>query len=157
MSATRGRQQVTAAVDFAQIGRSCLCLHARMTARLLTRHYNAALAPAALEVTEFSLLAALSLRQDESITQLAQRLSFERTTLVRSLKRLEGRGLIAPASNAGRSVRYELTAAGSKALSRAEPLWRTAQHKVEAQLEVDADRILAALSALRSATPPETL
>jgi hypothetical protein len=52
-----------------------------MTARAITRQYNAILVPLGLEVTEFSLLAALTISEDTSITTQADRLAFERTTL----------------------------------------------------------------------------
>ena len=46
-------------VEIDKIGRECLCLQSRMTTRAITRRYNAVLTPIGLEVTEFSLLAAL--------------------------------------------------------------------------------------------------
>jgi DNA-binding MarR family transcriptional regulator len=56
------------------------------TTRAATRRYNAVLAPFSVEVTEFSLLAALYISRTLSIADLADRLDFERTTLVRNLK-----------------------------------------------------------------------
>lgn len=134
------------------VGRACFCLQARMTARAITRRYNAVLAPLGLEVTEFSLLGAIAHGGAASIAQVADRLAFERTTLVRNLKRLAARGLIAPASGRGRAVRYALTKQGSALLHKALPLWRKAQKGVERRLAAsDAQRVLAALASLRSA------
>ncbi len=117
--------------DFAAIGRSCFCLQSRMAARALTRYYNEVLAPTSLEVTEFSLLASVALGRDKSITDLADRLAFERTTLVRSLKRLERRGLVDVAPEKGRAVRYILTKRGEEAVERAAPIWWCAQKEIE--------------------------
>jgi DNA-binding MarR family transcriptional regulator len=139
--------------DVAEIGRRCLCLQSRMTARAVTRHYNAILAPLGLEATEFSLLASLAAGQDSSISQLADRLAFERTSLVRSLKRLAERGLIQAPARGGRAVRYVLTGAGEDLLVRAIPLWRQAQADIEGRLEsTDGELVRASLRRLRHAT-----
>jgi DNA-binding MarR family transcriptional regulator len=146
---------VTGAADITEIGRRCLCLQSRMTARAVTRHYNAILAPLGLEVTQFSLLAALAARRDSSISQLADRLAFERTTLVRNLKRLADRGLIQTAAGTGRAVRYVPTDAGEDLLVRAIPLWRQAQGSIEGRLESsDGELVRTSLRRLRHATRP---
>jgi DNA-binding MarR family transcriptional regulator len=93
-------------VEIDKIGRECLCLQSRMTTRAITRRYNAVLAPSGLEVTEFSLLAALHVGRHSSITELADRLAFERTTLVRNLKHMAERSLIESATQKGRAVKY---------------------------------------------------
>src|SRR3954463_8774004 len=115
---------------FEEIGRECFCLRSRMTARAVTRQYNAALAPLGLEVTEFSLLGALAVGKAASIAALADLLAFERTTLVRNLKRLAERGLIEPAADKGRAVRYVLTKEGHRLIKKAIPLWAATQKKV---------------------------
>jgi DNA-binding MarR family transcriptional regulator len=139
--------------DFDAIGRSCYCLQSRMAARSLTRCYNHALAPSGIEVTEFSLLAAVSLQRDQSITRLANRLALERTTLVRSLKRLKDRGLLQQTSTAGREVRYVLTAEGEDVLASAVPLWSGAQQAVEDILGHGAKGVSGALRDLLRAVP----
>ncbi len=137
---------------FEEIGRQCFCLRSRMTARAVTRQYNAALAPVGLEVTEFSLLGALAVAKAPSIAALADLLAFERTTLVRNLKRLADRGLIAPESEKGRAVRYALTKDGLRVVKKAIPLWEAAQKKVTAQLDAaQAGAVMKSLDALRRA------
>jgi DNA-binding MarR family transcriptional regulator len=135
-----------------EIARDCFCLQSRMTARAVTRRYNAVLAPLGLEVTEFSLLGAIAYGRARSVAEIAERLAFERTTLVRNLKRLAARGLIAPAAGGGRAVRYVLTKDGDAALKQALPLWRKAQKVVERKLAAhDAAGVLASLASLRGA------
>src|SRR5215218_588049 len=75
--------------DLAAIGRACFALHARMTARLLTRVYDAAVRPTGLRFAQFGLLGAIAHGSATSQTALADRLGLERTTLVRNLKFLE--------------------------------------------------------------------
>lgn len=134
------------------IGEQCFCLHSRMTARAVTRQYNSILASLGLEVTEFSLLAALAISKDASITTLAERLAFERSTLVRNLKNMAARGLIKPSGDKGRAVRYLLTKRGHLALEEALPLWVKAQKTVLNRLEGrDGKGVLISLNALRRA------
>ena len=117
-----------------EIGRTCACLHTRMAAREITRFYAAAIRPAGLEATRFSLLGALAVGGAPSVARLAERLAIERTALLRNLKLLVRDGLIAPDEASGKGVAYRLTASGEAALRRAIPLWREAQGRVEAAL-----------------------
>lgn len=136
-----------------EIGRECLCLHSRMTARAITRQYNSILAPLGLEVTEFSLLGALAVGKASSIAELADRLAFERTTLVRNLRRMADRGLIEPTDDKGRAVRYVLTKQGNRLLRKALPFWAEAQTSIKRRLETGAARtVLNSLESLRHAT-----
>ncbi len=136
-----------------EIGRQCFCLQSRMAARAITRRYNSILAAIGLGVTEFSLLAALTLGEDLSITDLADRLAFERTTLVRNLKGMADRGLIKQADDQGRSVHYVLTTRGNHRLNAALPLWTKAQASIDRRLEGHTARsVLASLKALRRTT-----
>lgn len=148
MSGTRGRAASESVND-------CFCLQSRMAARAITRRYNAVLAPTGLEITEFSLLAALATIKGESVADLAEQLAFERTTLVRNLKRLEERGLVRQTSTGGRAVWYTLTSDGLALLRQAAPLWRRAQEQVRKGLARQGgrgDAVLGALEALRDAT-----
>jgi DNA-binding MarR family transcriptional regulator len=136
-----------------KIARECLCLQSRMTTRAITRRYNAVLAPIGLEVTEFSLLAAVHIGRPSSITELADRLAFERTTLVRNLKHMAERSLIEPATQRGRAVKYVLTKKGQRLLLQALPLWGAAQASVHERMAPGAaSKVLASLTALRKAT-----
>ena len=134
-----------------EIGKSCFCLQSRMTARVLTRQYNAILAPRGLEITEFSLLIAIKQGIDSSITDLAERMAFERSTLVRSLKRIVDRGLVKNDKGTGRAVRYILTKEGERILTKVLPLWLDAQASVRQNISAEAspEQVLHNLKVLR--------
>ncbi|HEY9679403.1 MAG TPA: MarR family winged helix-turn-helix transcriptional regulator [Drouetiella sp.] len=136
-----------------EIGRNCFCLQSRMTARVLTRQYNAALAPHDLEITEFSLLVAIKQGVDSSMTELAERMAFERSTLVRSLKRITERGLVENSSTKGRAVKYVLTKKGDEVLNEAMPSWLAVQASVRENLseEIEPVAVLQSLRHLRNA------
>lgn len=135
------------------IGRVCFALHARMTARLLSRVYDAAMRPTGLRLAQFGLLGAVAHGSTASETALAERLGLERTTLVRNLKILEEKGWIEPAPGRGRSVKHQLTEAGRQKLESAIPLWQAAQRQVETKLgEFDPEAARHALRLLRKAS-----
>jgi DNA-binding MarR family transcriptional regulator len=138
--------------DLAAIGRACFALHARMTARLLTRVYDAAVRPAGLRFAQFGLLGAIAHGSATSQTALADRLGLERTTLVRNLKFLEQKGWIEATPGGGRGLAHRLTPAGRDILARAIPLWERAQAHIEVRLGgTDPDAARDALRALRKA------
>jgi DNA-binding MarR family transcriptional regulator len=124
----------TIARQLQEVSETCVCLHARMAARAVTRAYDDALAPLGLEATQFTLLAAIAANPEKSITALADRLALERSSLSRNLKHLAGRGLIVPAAVGGRAAAYEVTPAGEALLSDALPLWSAVQRKAESAM-----------------------
>ncbi len=131
-------------------GRECVMLRVRMTARAVTKHYEAYLAASGLTGAQFSLLAALKVGPGLTATDLAERLAIDRTTLVRNLEVLERDGLLVSAKD-GRARRKTLSKAGAKALAEAMPLWRKAQdaliEKLGEDVWVAARRSLRALRA----------
>lgn len=116
-----------------EIGSKCIGLHVRRTARRVTRLYDEALAPLDLTIGQFSTLAMLAARDDWSMQSLADAMGTDRSSLTAGLKPLERRGLIESRSDAndGRVRQLALTPLGLAALDDAEPLWRTAQARLE--------------------------
>jgi DNA-binding MarR family transcriptional regulator len=138
--------------DLDAIGKACFALHARMTARLLSRAYEAALRPVGLKIPQFGILGSIAHGTTLSETALADKLGLERTTLVRNLQTLIEKGWIEPTPGDGRGQRHQLTPAGQAVLEAAIPLWEKAQSEVEARLAgADPDEIRRALRSLRKA------
>lgn len=119
------------------VGDRCICLHTRMAARAVTRAYDSALAPLGLEGTQFTLLAAIAVDPTRSVTEMAERLALERSSLSRNFTLLKQRGLIEPAGGRGRAVRYVVTAAGHALIEAALPAWRSVQERLEAGIGSD--------------------
>lgn len=107
---------------------NCTVFNVRKAARLIAQLYDRAMEPAGLTNSQFSILALVRGRRQPSITGLANELGMDRTTLSRNLRLLERRGLVrtAPGSDA-RTRTVSTTAAGSKTLASAMPLWQEAQ------------------------------
>lgn len=114
-----------------EVERLCACNNIRKASRALAQLFNEALKPSGLRATQFALLVAIATTGAASLTHLGQRLVMDRTTLTRSLKPLEKRGLVAIATGEDRRTRaVTLTARGREALARALPLWERAQARV---------------------------
>jgi DNA-binding MarR family transcriptional regulator len=106
----------------------CACANLRGAARAITRLYDDILRPSGLQATQFSLLVTIALASPTPITQLAERLVMDRTTLTRNLKPLQKQGLIQVATGEDQRTRLvSLTESGQQALARALPLWEKAQ------------------------------
>ena len=106
----------------------CSCGVLRRAARRVTQSYDKALKPAGLRLTQYVVLSHLSAHQGLSITELAERLAMDRTTLTRNLRPMEREGWIermAGADNRRRAVR--VTASGRALFEQAFPLWQEAE------------------------------
>jgi len=111
-----------------QIPATCLGLHVRRASRILTQIYDEALVPVGLALNQFSLLVAIQLLDSVAITQLAQELFMDQSTLSRNLKPLEREGWVAISPGRDRRRRLvTLTPSGQRLLEQAIPLWEQVQ------------------------------
>ncbi len=131
----------------------CTCARLRKLARRVTRIYDAHLAPQAIKVTQYSLLANAA-RGERTVSEFAAELEMDRSTLSRNLAPLAAQGWVSVSIGADpRSRSISVTAAGRRKLKAALPLWRQAQCEVEcilgaagvSELHRKIERALAAL------------
>lgn len=116
----------------------CHCLAARRNARFLTRLYDRHLSAAGISVSQFSLLAKLAEQPDISISQLAEYMVMERTTLIRALKPLQAANFVHSRAEGSRSaLRLSISKAGIAKFEESEPLWLEAQKEFEAYAGFD--------------------
>jgi DNA-binding MarR family transcriptional regulator len=133
-------------IDLREVS-GCACLRARRIARQLTQAYDHALAPAALTVNQFGLLAKMhgasqGGRTGVRIGALAERLGMHPTTLNRDLKPLRAQGLVADTADPGdrRARALLITGKGRTRLRKAIPFWRRAQARLEGALGAELAR-----------------
>ena len=113
----------------------CVCNTLRMATRAVTQLYDDVLRPSGLRVTQFSILAAIARLGEAGVSQLADALAIEQTTMTRSLTLLERDARIERAPHADARVKsMRLTAGGKRALATARPLWAQAQNIVLREL-----------------------
>ncbi|WP_128564887.1 MarR family winged helix-turn-helix transcriptional regulator [Methylobacterium crusticola] len=132
----------------------CACTALRRLTRAVTATYDAALAPAGLRITQFSVLRTLARLGPLPVTRLAAEAALDRSTMGRNLNPLERRGWVrieVGEADQRERVAY-LTDAGTAAIEAALPYWREAQRRVTPLVESSALRAVAdQLGALRSA------
>ena len=108
----------------------CACFNLRKAARAVTQAYDAALAPAGLKATQFTLLQAIELTEGMTLGRIAENLGMDRTTLTRNLAQLEKRGWITLRAGEDRRERTAaLTKIGRETVEIGTPLWRAAQQR----------------------------
>ena len=119
----------------------CYCTNLRRSALWSTEYYDKMLAPSGLSVPQYYLLINLSRMEKANLSQWAERVGLDRTTMVRNVKTLESKGLIAPAEGRGRTS--ALTEIGKTTLSHGIKLWEQAQAELREKLGgEDADTLL---------------
>jgi DNA-binding MarR family transcriptional regulator len=123
-------------------------MNLRQAARAVTAQFDAELKSTGLRATQLNLLMAVETGVATSITDLAEILAMDRTTMTRNLKLLRDRGLVQPG-------RIALTAAGRRSAAAALPLWERAQARFVKSLGSDRwdsliDELAAAKAAIRS-------
>lgn len=113
----------------------CFCLSLRTAGRKLTAIYDEALAPAGVNVAQFSLLRKTRRLGPLSVTALAELAELDRSTVGRNVRVLEQMGLMhITAGEDHRQAVVELTAAGHRAVETGAPLWDSAQASIETRL-----------------------
>ncbi len=122
-------------------------MNLRQAARAVTAQFDAQLQPTGLRATQLNLLMAVETGAAVTITDLAEILAMDRTTMTRNLKLLRDRGLVAP-------DRIALTAKGRRSAAIALPLWEKAQARFVGSLgsqrwESLIDELAAAKAAIR--------
>src|SRR3546814_21147598 len=95
----------------------CTCAVLRRATRRLTQVYDEGMRPSGLKLTQYSVLNILAQAENPSITDLADRLMMDRTTLTRNLGPLEKAGWVR--IGRGRDAR-------SRAVPLSEKIGRTA-------------------------------
>lgn len=109
------------------VATSCQCKKLRSASRKITRIYDDALRPVGIKANQFTILIAVSLLGPVSITNLADKLGMERTTLTRNLLPLEKNRLIKLHAGHGRTRNVLITTEGKAITKAAKPAWNKAQ------------------------------
>jgi len=111
-----------------------MCFNIRKSTRLITAHYDRIINPAGIKTTQLSLLMTLLLKEKANISQLANMLVMDRTTLSRNVRLLEQKGMIAVSiGDDKREQCVDITDKGRDTLNIAIPLWEKAQAELVEQ------------------------
>ena len=130
---------------------ACYCITLRKVSRRLTALYDEAMAPFGITISQFSQLRTIKYRQPVSLTELAEALELDRSTVGRNTKILQRMGLVAAVTpeEDQRETVLSLTEDAIALLAKATIVWREVQEKVERRLDAaEFDRVLAELKDL---------
>jgi DNA-binding MarR family transcriptional regulator len=128
----------------------CFCTKLRRTARIITALYDDALAPAGMTAAQFSLMRAISRINKPTISDIAEAIGLDRSTLGRNLRVLERAGFVTLGPGKDERTRIvEVSDDGQRRMAIAIPLWEAVQEKVGAQMDAKTrDQALELLGAL---------
>jgi DNA-binding MarR family transcriptional regulator len=122
------RLSVSMQKTYEEIAQVCACFHLRRASRCVTGLYDRSLKAEGLTSSQFVLLLVLILSKDSKMTETAEVLGMDRTSLTRLIRPLVKRNLVTTkAVNDRRAKILSLTPKGKSALHRAIPLWKSAQ------------------------------
>ena len=117
------------------VSAECPGFQARVTARAITRFYNAFFQPLDLTAEQFSLLVGIGAADGATVAELAGRAGVDATTLSRNVQNLETRRLASAEGGRGRAgKRLSLTNSGRRLLLEALPLWERAKTKLSKRM-----------------------
>ena len=112
------------------IGGQCLVMRARRLARRLTRVYDEELRALGIGSAQLNLLVTLGAAGPLRAADVGAYLDVEKSTLSRTLARLEAQGLI----ESDEDRRLRLTAEGEHVVTDARPAWQRAQARAIREL-----------------------
>jgi DNA-binding MarR family transcriptional regulator len=112
-----------------------MCFVVRAAARRITQAYDQFLAPTGLSTNQLSILVRIKRNGTLTITELAEKMFMDRTTLGRNLRPLQRDGLvrIRAGSTDGRAKALQLSKAGEQRLRAGIKAWKRAQAQFEKQ------------------------
>lgn len=124
---------------------ACAGWNARQAARRITQFLEQRMAGSGLSFAQFGLMAEIASAADDTITVLAERMGLDQSTLSRTLRTLEGEGLveIAIVESDQRKRMVWLTEKGARRLEAALASWRLAHAELGKSLSTDLVRRLA--------------
>ncbi len=111
--------------------RPCACTTVRTTSRLLARVYDDALQGTGLNVTQLAVLRAIERMPGTPLSRVAADLSMDRTSVYRSVAKMEEHGWLTTAEGPdARSRCAEIADRGRDVLDAAAPRWEVIQTEV---------------------------
>jgi DNA-binding MarR family transcriptional regulator len=131
--------------DARKVLETCAGWNLRSVARRVTQFLEEHMAQTGVSFAQFGLMAEIAAAPDDTLGALAERMGLDQSTLSRTLRTLEGEGLveITILESDQRKRMVWLTEKGARRLEGALAAWRQAHAKLARQLPVDLVRQLA--------------
>jgi DNA-binding MarR family transcriptional regulator len=128
------KQQVSTP-SYAEIAARCTYTGISRTMRTITKLFDDGFQSCDISANQFTMLVTLAVTGAITLSQLAQQLNTDRTTLTRNLRVLTRKALISVERGHDQRQRViQLTVRGQKTLEAAIPIWEALQKQVQSQL-----------------------
>lgn len=113
----------------------CLSFNLRLVSEIVSQTYDTFMSESGLRDIQFAIMMKIAKHESILLSELADELHMDRTTLMRQLIPLENLDLLSLTSTGGYHIRStQLTETGMDALKLALPLWKKAQKYMREQL-----------------------
>jgi DNA-binding MarR family transcriptional regulator len=133
----------------------CMVLNTRMAARNVTRLADRRLRPYGVTAAQFTILGSLHNHPGRSVTEMAEAIAMDRTTLSRNLDVLVRKGLVSEApAEKGNARIGAVTPAGQAVVASLTPEWRKVQSELRILLaDPDFETLISGLRQLARIQP----
>lgn len=108
----------------------CACTTVKKVSRVLTRVYDAEIAPEEINITQLAVLRCLERRRGEPLSRIAEELEMDRTSLYRAIKPMVRDGWLISVEPRNNRSSVEVSAKGRATLKQANRRWDKVQHEV---------------------------
>lgn len=127
MKAAKKIEETTESSNYRNV---CTWFNIRRASRAITQYFDNYFRPYGIRVTQGNILGILNFKGESSITELAEFLFMDRTTLTRNIKPLQKKGLLAVNSGSDKRTKIlTITDKGSELIQKVFPHWKEAnQH-----------------------------
>lgn len=136
------------------VDQRCFGLNIQRAARSIAKKFDDAFRPMGLNHWQFGMLMTLNVPNGLSVSELAELLVVDRTTVTANVKPLERAGLlyVAVDKDDARSRRIELTDTAVKLLEAAFPVWERVNDEIERAMGHEVGQtVLGGLASIRNA------
>lgn len=116
--------------------RNCVCRNLRMTTRVTTQHFDKIFQTVGLTAPQFSLLAEITASENIAISELAEKMLMDQTTVTRNIEILRKKGYVNVRTddNDSRKRCISISKIGEEKLNEAIPVWNNVQSLIEKEI-----------------------
>lgn len=116
--------------------RNCICRNLRMTTRVTTQHFDKIFQTVGLTAPQFSLLAEITASENIAISELAEKMLMDQTTVTRNIEILRKKGYVNVRTddNDSRKRCISISKIGEEKLNEAIPVWNNVQSLIEKEI-----------------------
>ncbi len=97
---------------------------------MLTRAYDAKIAPEEINITQLAVLRCIERRKDEPLSRIAEEMEMDRTSLYRAIKPMVREGWLVSVDGKNNRSKVEVSSKGHAVLKQAKRRWNKSQHEV---------------------------